>query len=85
LLQASADICCLLAGADDNTRQIMNAYALNLGLAYQMIGRHRGDYARGSDGLDDEYVPVSKASYTGLLGLTKPEKLQKTCWMKHPE
>ncbi len=74
LLQASADIACLLAGADDNTRQIMNAYALNLGLAYQMIEDIEADYARGSDGLDDEYVPVSKASYTGLLGFDKARK-----------
>lgn len=74
LLQASADIACLLAGADDNTRQIMNAYALNLGLAYQMIEDIEADYARGSDGLDDDYTPVSKASYTGLLGFDKARK-----------
>ncbi len=74
LLQASADIACLLAGADDNTRQIMNAYSLNLGLAYQMIEDIEADYARGSDGLDDEYIPVSKASYTGLLGFDKARK-----------
>ncbi len=74
LLQASADIACMLAGADDNTRQIMNAYALNLGLAYQMIEDIEADYARGSDGLDDDYTPVSKASYTGLLGFDKARK-----------
>jgi len=74
LLQASADIACILAGADDNNRQIMNAYALNLGLAYQMIEDIEADYSRGSDGLDDEYVPVSKASYTGLLGFDKARK-----------
>lgn len=74
LLQASADIACLLAGSDDNTRQIMNAYALNLGLSYQMIEDIEADYARGSDGLDDDYVPVSKTSYTGLLGFDKARK-----------
>lgn len=74
LLQASADIACCLASADDNTRQILNAYALNLGMAYQMIEDIEADYARGSDGLDDEYVPVSKASYTGLLGFDKARK-----------
>lgn len=74
LLQASADIACCLAEADENTRQVMNAYALNLGMAYQMIEDIEADYARGSDGLDDEYVPVSKASYTGLLGFDKARK-----------
>ncbi|MDD2229155.1 MAG: polyprenyl synthetase family protein [Candidatus Cloacimonetes bacterium] len=74
LLQASADIACCLAGADENTRLTMNAYALNLGIAYQMIEDIEADYARGSDGLDDEYVPVSKASYTGLLGFDKARK-----------
>lgn len=74
LLQASADIACALANADDNTRQIMNGYALNLGIAYQMIEDIEADYARGSDGLDEEYVPVSKTSYTGLLGFDKARK-----------
>ena len=74
LLQASADIACCLAEADENTRQVMNSYALNLGMAYQMIEDIEADYARGSDGLDDEYVPVSKASYTGLLGFDKARK-----------
>ena len=74
LLQASADIACCLSGADDNTRQIMNAYALNLGISYQMIEDIEADYARGSDGLDDDYIPVSKASYTGLLGFDKARK-----------
>jgi geranylgeranyl pyrophosphate synthase len=73
LLQASADIACLLADADDNTRQIMNSYALNLGLAYQMIEDIVADYSRGSEGLDfdEEYVPTSRNSYTGLLGFDK--------------
>jgi geranylgeranyl pyrophosphate synthase len=74
MLQASADIACCLAGADENARQIMSAYALNLGIAYQMIEDIEADYARGSDGLDDEYIPVSKASYTGLLGFDKARK-----------
>jgi len=75
LLQASADIACCLADADENTRLIMNAYAMNLGMSYQMIEDIEADYARGSDGLDDDYVPVSKASYTGLLGFDKARKM----------
>ncbi|HOA28546.1 MAG: polyprenyl synthetase family protein [Candidatus Cloacimonetes bacterium] len=76
LLTACADLACILAGADDNTRQIMSSYAVNLGMAYQMIDDIEADYARGSEGLDfsDDYVPVSKASYTGLLGFDKARK-----------
>jgi len=70
LLQAAADIACVLAEAEENTRQIMNTYALNLGLAYQMIEDIVEDYNRGSAGLDfdQEYVPTSRNSYTGILG-----------------
>jgi len=73
LLQATADIACVLANADENIRQIMNTYAGNLGLAYQMAEDISADYDRGSDGLDfdEEYVPVSRRSYTGLLGFDK--------------
>ncbi len=75
LLQASADIACLLSNADEETRQIMNTYAVNLGIAYQMIEDIEADYSRGSDGLDDEYIPVSKSGYTGLLGFDKARKM----------
>jgi len=76
LLQASADIACNLADADDNIRMIMNNYVLNLGIAYMMIEDIEADYSRGSDGLDfsEEYTPVSKSSYTGLLGFDKARK-----------
>jgi geranylgeranyl pyrophosphate synthase len=76
LLQSCADLACILAGTDENTRQIMGSYAVNLGMAYQMIDDIEADYARGSEGLDfsEDYVPVSKASYTGLLGFDKARK-----------
>lgn len=74
LLQASADIACLLSKADEETHQMMIAYATNLGIAYQMIEDIEADYSRGSDGLDEDYVPVSKSSYTGLLGFDKARK-----------
>ncbi|HPF08909.1 MAG: polyprenyl synthetase family protein [Candidatus Cloacimonetes bacterium] len=76
LLQACADLACILAGADENTRQIMSSYAVNLGMAYQMIDDIEADYARGSEGLDfsEDYVPVSKASYTGLMGFDKARR-----------
>ncbi|MDP2173724.1 MAG: polyprenyl synthetase family protein [Candidatus Cloacimonadaceae bacterium] len=77
LLQASADIACMLAGADENVRQIMNTYAMNLAITYQMIEDIIADYSRGSEGLDfsDDYVPVSRTSYTALLGFDKARKL----------
>ena len=64
---------CVLAGAEENTRQIMNSYALNLGLAYQMIEDINKDYNRGSEDIDfdEDYVPASKNSYTGFLGFDK--------------
>lgn len=74
LLQASADIACVLSNADEQVRLVMNTYALNLGVSYQMIEDIEADYARGSDGLDDEYTPASKTSYTGLLGFDKARK-----------
>lgn len=74
LLQASTDIACALCAADENVRQILNAYAMNLGISYQMIEDIEADYSRGSDGLDDEITPASKSSYTGLLGFDKARK-----------
>lgn len=73
LLQAAADMSCVLAGADENLRQIMNTYALNLGMAYRMIEDIAADYSRGGEDLDfdAEFVPASRHSYTGLLGFDK--------------
>lgn len=73
LLQASTDMACVLADADDDTRQVMSTYAMNLGMAHQMIEDIVADYSRGSDELDfdSEYVPTSRNTYTGLLGFDK--------------
>lgn len=73
LMQATADMACNLAGADENTRQTMNSYAMNLTMAYQMIDDISADYNRGSEGLDfdEEFVPTSRRTYTGLLGFDK--------------
>nr|MDK2851388.1 geranylgeranyl diphosphate synthase, type [Candidatus Cloacimonadota bacterium] len=85
LLTASSEIACILADADENTRQIMNEYSVNLGMAYQIISDIEKDYSRGSDGLDfsDDYIPVSKSGYTGLMGFDKArrevEKLLDEC------
>lgn len=76
LLVAASDIACILAGVEESTRQIMNLYSVNLGLAYQMIDDIEQDYARGSDALDfdEDYTPSSKTGYTGLLGFDKARK-----------
>ncbi len=73
LLQAGADMACVLAGAEENTRQIMSGYALNLGLAYQKIEDINKDYKHGSEDIDfdEDYVPASKRTYTGFLGFDK--------------
>ncbi len=73
LMQATADMACVLAGADENARQVMNSYAINLAMAYQMIEDISADYNRGSEGLDfdEEFVPTSRRTYTGLLGFDK--------------
>lgn len=74
LLQAASDMACILADADDESRQALNTYALNLGMAYQMIDDIARDYNRGSEDdmdLSDEYVPASKSGYAGLLGYDK--------------
>jgi geranylgeranyl pyrophosphate synthase len=76
LLLTSSELACILAAADDNTKQVMNDYAVNLGMAYQMIEDIEKDYSRGSEGLDfsEDYIPVSKSGYTGLLGFDKARK-----------
>ncbi len=76
LLLASSEIACILAGSDDNTKQILGDYSVNLGMAYQMIADIAKDYSRGSEGLDfsEEYTPVSKKGYTGLMGFDKARK-----------
>lgn len=73
LLQASADMACILADAEEGVGQIMNTYALNLGMAHRMIEDIAADYSRGGEGLDfdEEYIPTSRHSYTGLLGFDK--------------
>jgi geranylgeranyl diphosphate synthase type II len=75
LLQASAEIACVMANTDDDTKQILNSYALNLGLAYQMIEDIIEDYGDTSDfDFDSEFVYTSKSGYAGLLGFDKARK-----------
>jgi geranylgeranyl pyrophosphate synthase len=75
LLQAGAEIACIMADAEDNVKQTLNSYALNLGLAYQMIEDIIEDYGEASDfDFDAEYVSTSKSGYAGLLGFDKARK-----------
>jgi geranylgeranyl pyrophosphate synthase len=75
LLQASADIACVQADAEDASRQILNSYALNLGLAYQMIEDIIEDYGEADDfNFEEEFVQTSKSGYAGLLGFDKARK-----------
>lgn len=76
LVQASADIACLLANVDDEVRQAMNTYALNLAISYKMIEDIEEDYNRSGEDFDftQDYVPSSKSSYTGLMGFDKARK-----------
>ncbi len=76
LLQAAAEIACILADADEATQQTMSAYAQNLGMAYQMIDDIANDYNRSSDDLDfsDEFSPASKSGYSGLMGFDKAKR-----------
>ncbi|HOD17204.1 MAG TPA: polyprenyl synthetase family protein [Candidatus Cloacimonadota bacterium] len=75
LLQAAAEIACVLADTDFETKQILNSYAQSLGLAYQMIEDIIEDYAETDDfNFDAEIIPVSKSGYAGLLGFDKARK-----------
>jgi len=76
LIQAASDIACIMAEVDENTRQVLNTYALNLGLAYQMTEDIAFDYNRGGEDLDfsDDYIPQSKSGYSGLMGFDKARK-----------
>jgi len=75
LLQASAEIACVLADEDENTKQLLNTYALNLGLAYQMIEDIIEDYRETDNfNFDEEVVHSSKSGYAGLLGFDKARK-----------
>ncbi|MCF7919459.1 MAG: polyprenyl synthetase family protein [Candidatus Cloacimonetes bacterium] len=76
LLQASMELACALNDADENLTITMGNFALNIGLAYQIVddildevgtyevlGKEPGSDMRGN-----------KATYPGLLGLEKAKK-----------
>lgn len=76
LLQASMDLACVLASAEENVTLALESYALNVGFAYQIIddildeigtsevlGKEPGEDARNA-----------KATYSSILGLEKARK-----------
>lgn len=76
LLQASMEMACVLNNADENMTIMLGNFALNLGLAYQIVddildevgtyevlGKEPGSDSRGK-----------KATYPGLIGLEKSKK-----------
>ena len=76
LLQASMEMACALNDADENLTITLGNFALNIGLAYQIVddildevgtyevlGKEPGSDARGN-----------KATYPGLIGLEKSKK-----------
>ncbi len=77
LLQASMDLACLLYGAEEKVILALENYALNVGLAYQIIddildeigtsdilGKEPGEDARNN-----------KATYASILGLEKARRM----------
>lgn len=71
LLQASMSLACELADAEENVRTILETYALNIGLAYQIIDDILDEIGT-SDVLGKEPgedLRNEKATYSGTLGL----------------
>jgi geranylgeranyl pyrophosphate synthase len=78
LLQASAEMAAVMANADEETKSILSNYALNLGLAYQMIEDIVDDYgSMGDYNFDAEpgSGSGSRSGYAGLLGFDKARKM----------
>jgi geranylgeranyl diphosphate synthase type II len=76
LLQASAEIAAVMANTDEETKSVLSNYALNLGLAYQMIEDIVDDYGSMDDyDFDSESGSGSRSGYAGLLGFDKARKM----------
>ena len=77
LLSAAAEIGCILGGADENTVNIASQYALNVGLAFQIID----DILDVTSTEDVLGKPIgsdadnNKTTYVTLLGLEKAKQL----------
>ncbi len=76
LLQLAMDIACIMTDADENVKATLGNFALNVGLAYQIID----DILDEIGGFDDlgkepgQDIKNKKATYPGLIGLEKSKK-----------
>ena len=76
LLQLAMDIACIMSNADENVRATLGNFALNVGLAYQIID----DILDEIGGFEDlgkepgQDLKNKKATYPGLIGLEKSKK-----------
>lgn len=76
LLEASIKLACAMYGADENMTNTLSNYALNLGLAYQIIDDildDVGDFEMlGKEPYED--VRNNKSTYPSILGLDKARR-----------
>lgn len=76
LLQLAMDIACIMSDADDVVKTTLGNFALNIGLAYQIID----DILDEIGGFEDlgkepgQDIKNKKATYPGLIGLEKSKK-----------
>jgi geranylgeranyl diphosphate synthase type II len=76
LLQLAMDIACIMADVDENVKATLGNFALNVGLAYQIID----DILDEIGGFEDlgkepgQDIKNKKATYPGLIGLEKSKK-----------
>jgi len=79
LLQAAMDIACVLFGAEENLMITLGNYALNIGLAYQIIDDILDDVGAfdmlGKEPFEDS--KNCKATYPSLIGIEKSKKQAK--------
>lgn len=77
LLQAATDMACILYEADENMMIMLGNYAMNLGLAYQIIDDildEVGAFELLGKEPGDDYRSGNRMTYSGLLGLDKAKK-----------
>lgn len=76
LLEASVKLACAMAGADDNITNTLSTYAMNLGLAYQIIDDildDVGDFEMlGKEPYED--ARNNKSTYPSIMGLDKARR-----------
>jgi len=77
LLQASVELACIMADAEENTSIMMGNFALNMGLAYEIVEELMEEFGA-YDEYGDEIRSESrsgKVSYPSLTGTDKSKKI----------